>query len=97
MNILAFEKKIPRKKIRSSTHISRLLHKYTEKTFKTLITDLQMESAKKLLMEGNMTITEISQEVGCFDSSHFSHKFRSYYGISPEEFRSREAGKRANS
>jgi len=77
----------------SSNHISRMLRSYTGKTFKSLITDLQMENAKKMLDANEMSITEISQEVGCFDSSHFSHKFHSFYGISPEEYRKQKHGK----
>ena len=32
-------------------------------------------------------ISRISQEVGCFDSSHLSKKFRKRYGLSPIEYR----------
>lgn len=35
----------------------------------------------------DLSISRISQEVGCFDSSHLSKKFRKRYGLSPKEYR----------
>lgn len=43
--------------------------------------------AKKLLCYTKMLITEITQECGYFDSSHFIRTFSSIEGITPSEFR----------
>ena len=70
----------------SEAYFSRYIHQNTGKTFNSLVSELQMEKAKSFLDEGNMSLTEIAQEVGCFDSSHFSKKFKSVYGITPKEY-----------
>ena len=67
----------------STAYLSRLIHKTTGKTFNHIITELQMEHALEMLKNGRTNLTDIAQSVGCFDSSHFSKKFKAYYGISP--------------
>lgn len=71
----------------SESYLSRMLKKYTGKNFMQIITELQMKHAGELLREGKRSLAEISQEVGCFDTSHFSKKFRKVYGMSPDEYR----------
>lgn len=61
--------------------------RYTGKTFSSLISEIQMENAKQLLEETSMSITEVSEEVGCYDSSHFTRKFKKAFGITPNAFR----------
>lgn len=71
----------------NENHMSKLIHRYTGQTFSTLVTSIQMENAAKLLAETKLSITEISNEVGCYDSSHLTRKFRSQYGVSPNQYR----------
>ena len=70
----------------STAYLSRLIHKTTGKSFSYIITELQMEHAIEMLKNGKTNLTDIAQEVGCFDSSHFSKKFKTYYGISPKAY-----------
>ena len=42
--------------------------------------------AKQLLAEGTLTETEIAQEVGCYDISHFIKMFKAETGMTPFEF-----------
>jgi len=70
----------------STAYLSRLIHKNTGKTFNQIIKTLQMEHAIDLFSKGKTNLTDVAQEVGCFDSSHLSKKFKSYYGISPTEY-----------
>ena len=70
----------------STAYLSRLIHKTTGKTFNTIITELQMEHAIDLFKKGTTNLTEVALEIGCFDSSHFSKKFKSVYGISPTKY-----------
>ncbi|MEM0941303.1 MAG: AraC family transcriptional regulator [Bacteroidota bacterium] len=44
---------------------------------------MKMEEAKKLLLDTNLTISEISDEVGYKNARHFSRAFKKYYGKSP--------------
>ena len=75
----------------SSAYLSRLIHKSTGKTFNTIITELQMEHAIELFKKGKTNLTVVAQEVGCFDSSHFSKKFKAVYGISPTKYLSSQS------
>lgn len=68
-------------------YLGKMLKKYTGKNYTELIDDYQMDSAKKMLVEGKTSLTEISQTIGCFDSSHFTKKFKKKFGISPTEYR----------
>ncbi len=49
--------------------------------------DYRMQIARKLLEETNASITEISQKVGYYDSSHFVKVFRKNFGITPKQIR----------
>lgn len=71
----------------SEAYLSRMLKKYTSKTFVQIVTELQMKHGKELIGEGKMNLAQISQEVGCFDASHFTKKFKKQFGMSPEEYR----------
>ena len=68
-------------------HLGKMLKRYTGKNYTELIDDYQMESARKLLEEGRLSLTEIGQEIGCCDSSHFTKKFRKRFGAAPAEYR----------
>lgn len=71
----------------NETYLGQMIQKYTGKTFNTLVTKIQMEHAKKLLEESHLSITEVGNEVGCYDSSHFTRKFKSVYGMTPKDYR----------
>lgn len=73
----------------SSSYLSHMIHENTGKTFNAIIHEQQMEHAAALLRNSKMSITEIAQEVGCFDSSHFGKKFKSFYGCSPKQYAER--------
>lgn len=68
-------------------YLSKMIKKYTGHTYSNIIEEYQMENAQKLLKETNLSITEISHKVGCFDSSHFTKKFKKLFGILPSDFR----------
>ena len=67
-------------------YLSRMIREQTGKTFNTIIAEIQVEKAKRLMDLGNRNLTEIAQEVGCFDTSHFNKKFKAACGISPREY-----------
>lgn len=71
----------------SASYLGKMIKKYTGKTYGTIISEIQMENARRLIEEDQMNITEICQEVGCFDASHLNHKFKKFYGKSPEEYK----------
>lgn len=71
----------------SPAYLSRTIRQNVGKTFTALTAELQMKHAAELLKNTGMSIAEIAQECGCFDSSHLGKKFRSQYDMSPLEYR----------
>jgi AraC-like DNA-binding protein/quercetin dioxygenase-like cupin family protein len=70
----------------SSSYFSRFIRENTGRTYNEIVTTMQMEKAVSLLKSGKTNLTEIAQEVGCFDSSHFNKKFRHVYNMSPKQY-----------
>lgn len=60
---------------------------YTGSNFVNFLKNIRMEEAKRLLIETDMRIIEISQEVGYDNEKHFMKIFKASYGVSPSEFR----------
>ena len=71
----------------SENYLSKILKEYTGETFSGLIQDIQMKTAASFLSKTEMSIMEISQEVGCFDVSHFTKKFKKAFGMTPTQYR----------
>ena len=71
----------------NESYLSRMIRQYTGKTFPSLVGGLQMKKAAALLEDTELSLSEIAQEVGCFDMSHFYKKFKKYFGQSPAEYR----------
>lgn len=71
----------------TSAYLSRMIKKYTGYTYSAIVEEYQMEHAEKLLATTDLSITEISLKIGCFDASHFTKKFKKYFGLSPSDFR----------
>lgn len=51
------------------------------------ILEVKMNTAKKYLLQSNLKINEIASMTGYDDQITFSKAFKSYYGISPREYR----------
>lgn len=71
----------------SERHVSRLFLKSTQKTIKTYLRDLRLNTACKLLLKSDSTITEIAEQVGYPDVRYFSTLFRKQFGKAPTRFR----------
>lgn len=48
---------------------------------------LRMEKAARLLSEGNLNVSEVCYEVGIQEQSYFYRSFKSFYGVSPSEYK----------
>lgn len=71
----------------SESYLSKILKEYTGRPFSSLLGAIQMENAAAFLKNTEMTIQQVSQEVGCFDVSHFTKKFKKYFGVTPTAYR----------
>lgn len=56
-------------------------------SFWDYVTQLRMEKAKEFLKNTDRTVYSISLDIGYESQYHFSRKFKSFFGISPLEFR----------
>ncbi|MCB5951068.1 AraC family transcriptional regulator [Enterococcus sp. BWT-B8] len=74
----------------SSSALTRLCKKNSGLSPKKLYRKIQCYEAKRLLLNTDMTIQEVSKELGFKNSFHFSKIFKLIENISPADFR-REA------
>ena len=71
----------------SEIYLGQLIKKITGASFSSIICRLQMDHAAEMLLNSNLSLTEIAQKIGCYDSSHFTRKFKKYYGMTPGKYR----------
>lgn len=71
----------------SPRHISRLFKKVKGITIKSYAMEVRLNIAKQLLLEADISITNVAYETGFQDVRHFSTVFRKNIGKSPSEYR----------
>ena len=71
----------------SQWHLSKLLNRYTEKSFYDILNGLRIEEAKKLLADPSLKVGEIGERVGYVDMAHFSRVFKKLTDMSANEYR----------
>ena len=71
----------------SEAGFSRFFKSRTERNFTEFINEIRISKAKKLLIESNKLIKEISMICGYENLSHFNRQFKLYNCLSPKEFR----------
>jgi AraC-like DNA-binding protein len=74
----------------SPFYFNRLFAQAFDETPHEFVTRLRIEQAKKLLLAGNHSVTDICFEIGYESLGSFSTRFQSLAGLSPAAFR-REA------
>lgn len=80
----------------SATHLSRLVKQKTGSSPQQYLTHVRLRVAKKLLINGDSTLSEIAKAVGLYDEYHLSHLFKQYNGIAPLAFRRNHTSEIAN-
>lgn len=76
-----------------ASYLGKQIKLYTGKNFSTLICELRMEEAKKLLAESALPAEKVGQRAGFESPVHFSRTFKKVTGMTPGEYRRRVAGK----
>ena len=69
------------------THFVRFFKEKVGQTPQRYITHKRLEAAKRLLEQTELSITEITESVGFYDSAHFSRSFKQIYDMSPLHYR----------
>jgi len=62
------------------------LKSLTGKTINEFISSIRLKKAAKLILEGELNISEISLEVGYMDPNYFSKAFKKHFGVVPSKF-----------
>jgi len=70
----------------SATYLSQLFRQYIGISPAKYITRVRLEECKTLLLEGKMSVGEISELMGYASIQHFSKQFRQWVGVSPAAF-----------
>lgn len=69
------------------SYFSTLFKKYTGKHFTGYVTDLRLEIAYSKLLETDKKVYEVAQEVGYKDIKYFFKLFKKRFGLTPDECR----------
>ncbi|AXG71790.1 HTH-type transcriptional activator RhaS [Kordia sp. SMS9] len=71
----------------SRSNLLRKIKKQTELSASQFIRNIRLSKGKELLVETELTVSEISYEVGFGNTSYFIKCFRELYGVPPGEIR----------
>jgi len=66
---------------------SRFFSLRTRKTFSEFVQELRLQKAAKLLVENDMTITQVCYECGYNNVSNFNRQFLNHYEMNPMKYR----------
>lgn len=71
----------------SSNYLSNIFSKKRGIPFKKYLQQYRLQKAEKLLINTNLTISEIAQQVGFVDSNYFTKVFKEYFRLTPLKYR----------
>ena len=71
----------------NTSYLSTLFKEKTGMTMTTYIEAVRMEKAKQLLLNRELSITEVAAYTGYSDPNYFSKVFRKYTSMSPRRYR----------
>ncbi|NLM10304.1 MAG: response regulator transcription factor [Clostridiaceae bacterium] len=81
----------------SPNYLGGLFKKYVGKRFTQVLTSFRMKKAEELLLSGEDSILDIAKAVGYDNISYFCTVFKKNHGISPMEYREKNAYENKNS
>jgi AraC-like DNA-binding protein len=70
----------------SRVHLNRKMKELLGTSPSTLIRSVRLKQAAFLLVENNVTVSEIAYSVGFSSPSYFTSNFTSYFGMTPKVF-----------
>lgn len=71
----------------SQWHLSKLLNRYTGKSFYDMLNSIRIQKAKEFLADPSLRISQIGEMVGYADTAHFARTFKKLEGMSANEYR----------
>lgn len=79
----------------SEAHLSRMIKRFTGQNYSGIIKTIKLKKATSLLLETNKSVSEIVEEIGYTDNSHFYKTFKQHYGITPLQYKTQHARSKA--
>ncbi len=77
----------------STSYLSTIFSKETGNTFSEYLQKVRMDHACQMLLDPSIKQYQIASLVGYDNPKNFSRAFKSYFGLSPQDYRSEHAGK----
>lgn len=71
----------------SEAHLSRMIKQATGQNFSEIVKTIKLQKATQLLLKTELSITEIVEEIGYTDNSHFYKIFKKNYGLTPIQYK----------
>lgn len=71
----------------SKTAFCRFIKNKTNKTFSEFLNEMRINYAKKLIVEGKLSMAQIAYECGFSSPSYFNKQFKNYTGQTPQELK----------
>jgi AraC-like DNA-binding protein len=71
----------------SYSYMRKIVYELTGKSLIDYINLLRIEKAKQLLLESDLTMTQIASEIGYFNVQSFNRFFRKYEGMPPSSYK----------
>ena len=68
-------------------YLSRMIKQNYQKSFRDLLSQIRLAEAEKLLINTDLSVTEIAAKVGYHKPNFFYKLFKDHYGVTPIEFR----------
>lgn len=68
------------------SYLAVLFRRHLHRTPLDMLHQLKLEEARRLIHQGGMTITQVSQHLGFATLQHFSRLFTAYFGLSPRAY-----------
>ena len=76
-------------------YLSNLLQKGLNTTFRRLLNEYRVTHAKRLLLKGDLPVSNVASECGYDSICSFNRNFRQLTGVTPTAYREKHARKRA--
>ena len=73
----------------SPSYISKVFKKHLDTHFIDYVSSVRIKVAKRLMKNPELSMKEISSEIGYVDPNYFTRVFKKYEGMTPSEYRSK--------
>jgi len=71
----------------NSAYLGKVFKKESGESFNNVLDSIRIENAKRLLLQSDLKVYQVSEQIGYSNIDYFYSKFKKYVGISPKEFK----------